>query len=203
MKRRDSKEEKEKVSTADETIPRLDHQLTICRVTNADDCPGVWYRIAQKPHQRLRRVLIAFGTGIVLSLIALCFLYLPDFAADYAHRGKDFILFFVKMIIVGVVLIGGSAGINAFLKDWVLYVNPENGCMVNARRLNSKTLDEALTIKDCTFRLDTDTQMFHRAQILISEATQERPIADAYGDDDIRTLHAWLTALQQKRGCNA
>ena len=203
MKRQQVKEEREKASTSDETTPRLDHQLTICRVTNVGDEDSVWYRIAQKPAQRLRRVLIAFCTGVVLSLIALCFFYLPDFIADYAHRGEDFIVFFAKLLIAGIVLIGACAGINAFLRDLVLYVCPATGRLVTAHRLTAKTAQEALAIKDCTFRLDTDTQMFHRAQILISEATQERPVADAYGDEDIRVLYAWLTALKQKSGHNA
>lgn len=203
MKRQPLKEEKEKVSTSDEKIPRLGHQLTICPVRDGDEKNSTWYRIAPKPAQRWRRVWIAFGIGIGLSMIAFCFLYLPDFVMDYAHRDKDFVVFFAKMLITGVVLIGLCAGINAFLRDWVLYVCPENRRFVNARRLNRKTLDEALTLKDCTFRLDTETPMFHRAQILLSQPTEERMLADAYGDEDIRALYAWLTALQQKSGRNA
>ena len=192
----------EKTETADKKslkIPELGHQLTIRPYpapagNDIDD----WVRIASTPTQRLRRFLGAFAAGFVLALGALCILYLPDFAFDYAHRDESFLNFFGSFLLLTLGFIGFAAAINTLIRDTVIYVSAKAKCIVAARRLTLKNINSAIRIKDMEIVYIPPEGFFKKAQITIKRQGEWLTLAESQGDDveDINALKIWLQQLK-------
>lgn len=178
--------------------PEFGHQLNMraCAAPSGNEIDD-WMRFAPTQGQRLRRFATAFLGGFVLALAALCILYLPDFAFDYAHRSDEFLAFFRNFLLIGVTFIGFAAAMNTLIRDTIFYVSAKAKCIVIARKLTLPNINAAIHLENIQMAYIPPEGIFKTAQINIQHQGQWITLAKSQGAcEDIDALKTWLQALK-------
>lgn len=178
-------------------IPEFGSNLKAERLDREIGGVGDWVRISPTMGLRLKRFVLSFALGFVLAVLALMALYLPDFVADYAHRGDAFLSFFGKFLLTALFFVSICAAISALLKEIVIYVSPSRKCIYQGMRLTDKNAGDAVSLSCIDSMAIEPPGVTKRSRLLANVRDTMAVLGETVGDNqDLITLLQWLKTIQ-------